>query len=116
MATDAASKPKAKRTIALLVLATVTALVWSVIQMPSTIRDAMQGIGAGGGVKSPTDFGYICGAILGAALVQCLVVWAVLYFGFVRRQDPARGGIHFLIILSAVLLADFGLFAAVAFS
>ena len=99
MATSPSAEAKPKKTVALLALATVVAAVWSVLQLPSTI-------GGTGPVRTPYDEGYLYGVVLGAALVQVLVVWLVLYFAFVRKRDRARGLAHFLIMLGVVLVID----------
>jgi hypothetical protein len=57
---------------------------------------------------TPYNEGYKSGLILGAALVEVLVVWLVLYFAFVRKHDPARGIVHFLIMLGVVFVVDMG--------
>jgi len=105
---DARPKPKPKSTVVALIVAVVVALVWSLVALPGTIS------GAGEALRTPGGGGYVLGLIVGASLVQSLVVWLVLYFVIVRRQgDTGRGGIHFLIILGSVVTFSLALFLVI---
>ncbi len=96
-------KPKSTR-LALTIAIVVTA-IWSLIHTVSGFSKphAM----AGTATTAASRFAYDFGTVIGGSLFLSLIVWLVLYFGFVKRQDPERGGRHFLILIGTSVV--FGL-------
>jgi hypothetical protein len=109
--------PTAKRespSHASLLVSLAVALAWSLVNLPTTIRDAAGIVQEAGRNSDATAvvWGGAIGASLGGSLFIGLVIWAVAYFAVVRRTSPSRGVIHLPIIVAvsfAVNMAIMGL-------
>lgn len=99
---SAAAPAKPRRFLVQLTLSALALLVWWAATFLTGAREIAQMLGAASreGVSGQFHLGELQGYAAGRALFPTLVVWAVLYFGFVRSRAPKLAWRHFLILLA----------------
>jgi hypothetical protein len=95
--------PAKRGTAWLFAIALVVAFVWAVAYLPTLLKglghDTLASLS---GSNAPMAYGELAGASLGMAAV----VWAVLFFAFVRQRNASRGPLYFAIIWAVVFAID----------
>lgn len=105
MTTASAAPPAKTGTAGFLALAAIAALIWSVVSLPGMIKEVAPHFGA---KVLPEDWGFVGGTILGSSVVIIMIVWLILFFGFVRSRAAERAPMHLLVIALVVLGANIG--------
>lgn len=98
----ASPRKKRKSTRLALGIAMAVAAIWS---FSRTIGDFSETGPLGENETAGMRLGYDFGTVIGASLFLTVIVWLVLYFAFVKRQDPDRGVRHFVILLATSVIA-----------
>jgi hypothetical protein len=99
--TDPSAGPPADRPTGLgLALAVVAAVIWGFAGVSSIVAAMHGGLGVAGVAAGAITAG------LTWLSIGTLVIWAVLFFAFVRPRAPRRGAAHLALIAAAILVTQ----------